>query len=141
MSIQKCLFTPLKVLTIFSLLAAIVYHPVNGLESRKLDESTGDQGIKCTPSCTQSPPPPSPSPPPPYPPPPPALPPPAPPSPKKPPSQYCPPPPPPSFIYITGPPGNLYPVDSDFNGASKKIPSSLPLLVASGILGFLALWK
>ncbi|KAJ4709769.1 Hydroxyproline-rich glycoprotein family protein [Melia azedarach] len=142
MSIQKRFFTPLEVLQIFIFLAAAFAYnyPVNGLESpRKLDESntTSDQSVKCTPSCVQSPPPPSPPPPSP---PPPALPPPSPPSPKKPPTPYC-PPPPSSIIYITGPPGNIYPIDSDFGGAiGRKIPAVFPALIASGILGLLAFW-
>ncbi|KAJ1418436.1 putative leucine-rich repeat extensin-like protein 6 [Sesbania bispinosa] len=58
-----------------------------------------------------------------------------PPSPKKPPSVYCPPPPSsPSYQYITGPPGNLYPVDENFSGATPTLPHSFsytffPLLV------------
>ncbi|KAK8483404.1 hypothetical protein V6N13_090502 [Hibiscus sabdariffa] len=108
--------------------------PINGLESRKLDESTvpGDQGVKCTPSCIQSPPPPPPSPPPACPPPP---------APKKPPTQYCPPPPvppsPPSYIYITGPPGNLYPIDENFGGADRNVAVGLLALV-SGLFLLLA---
>ncbi|KAK1551912.1 hypothetical protein Q3G72_007118 [Acer saccharum] len=111
---------------------------VNGLNhSRKLDESTGggDQGVKCTPSCIPTPSPPPPSPPPPCPPPP-ALPPPppSPAAPKKPPTQYC--PPPPSFIYMTGPPGDLYPIDSDFSGARRQLFS--PIL--SILVGFVGLF-
>ncbi|XP_059447801.1 vegetative cell wall protein gp1-like [Corylus avellana] len=101
----------------------------------------GTADEKCS-ACGQNAPPP-PSPPPPSPcPPPPALPPPSPPppSPKKPPStQYC-PPPPSSFIYITGPPGNLYPIDQDFSGATQNPMIRLPVLVAGGLLGLLALW-
>ncbi|KAK8686272.1 hypothetical protein V6N13_125299 [Hibiscus sabdariffa] len=123
---------------------ATVACPINGLESRKLDESTvpaGDQGVKCTPSCIQSPPPPPlPSPPPACPPPPspPALP---PPTPKKPPTEYCPPPPvppsPPSYIYITGPPGSLYPIDQNFGGADRNVAVGLLALV-SGLFLLLA---
>ncbi|XP_028759056.1 leucine-rich repeat extensin-like protein 2 [Neltuma alba] len=101
--------------------------------SRKLDETTVPAGDrKCSPCGDYSSPPP----------PPPALPPPSPPppSPKKSPSQYCPPPPPPpSFIYITGPPSNLYPVDENFNSASRRsfLPAAavLPGLVTL-LLGF-----
>ncbi|KAE8705461.1 putative Hydroxyproline-rich glycoprotein family protein [Hibiscus syriacus] len=114
-------------LTIFFVIATVAY-PINGLESRKLDEGTvrEDQGIKCNPSCTvQSPPPPPPSPPVPQPP-----------TPKKPPTQYCPPPPsPPSFIYMTGPPGNLYPIDQTYGAASRKFEVGLLALVC----GFLVL--
>ncbi|KAE8710278.1 extensin-like [Hibiscus syriacus] len=137
MSIKPRRFLPS--VTIFFVITTFAY-PINGLESRKLDESTvpGDQGVKCTPSCIQSPPPPPPSPPPACPPPP-ALP---PPTPKKPPTQYCPPPPvppsPPSYIYITGPPGNLYPTDQSFGGADRNVAVGLLALV-SGLfllLGF-----
>jgi hypothetical protein len=57
-----------------------------------------------------------------------------PPTPKKPPSGYCPPPPPaPSFIYVTGPPGNLYPIDNDFSAAGRPTVS-LQVLIGCGIL-------
>ncbi|KFK44392.1 hypothetical protein AALP_AA1G251500 [Arabis alpina] len=97
--------------------------------SRKLDEV---DPIKCSPSCVQNPPPPSPpppSPPPPSCPPPPALP---PPPPKK-VGPYCPPPPPANFLYITGPPGNLYPVDEQFGAAAGK---SFTVVKLSGLIGF-----
>ncbi|XP_010460080.1 PREDICTED: leucine-rich repeat extensin-like protein 3 [Camelina sativa] len=104
---------------------------------RKLDEV---DPIKCSPSCIQNPPPPSPpppSPPPPACPPPPALP---PPPPKK-VSPNCPPPPPANFLYITGPPGNLYPVDEQFGAAAGKSFTVVKLsgLIALGIMGFLIL--
>ncbi|KAL4612529.1 hypothetical protein ACB092_08G206700 [Castanea dentata] len=114
----------------------------------------GSADEKCS-ACTQSsPPPPSPSPPPPSPPPPspcppppspPALPPPEvlpPPTPKKPPTQECPPPPPPpaSLVYVTGPPGTLYPIDENFNGGSQNSATVLPVLVSCGLLGLLAFW-
>ncbi|XVE85401.1 hypothetical protein DITRI_Ditri17bG0088200 [Diplodiscus trichospermus] len=137
MTIKTNRFDPLiTALTTFFVIATVAY-PINCSESRKLDESIapGDQGVKCTPSCIQSPPPPSPPPPCPPPPSPPVLPPPAP---KKPPTQYCPPPPsPPSFIYITGPPGNLYPIDQNFGGASRNLQVGLSALVC-GFLIFLA---
>ncbi|XWS69317.1 hypothetical protein CRYUN_Cryun04dG0168900 [Craigia yunnanensis] len=137
MSIKTSRFNlPIVTLTIFFVIATVAY-PINGLESRKLDESTvpGDQGVKCTPSCIQSPPPPSPPPPCPPPPSPPALP---PPTPKKSPTQYCPPPPsPPSFTYITGPPGELYPIDQYFGGANRNLEVGLLALV-SGFLFLLA---
>ncbi|KAM3693537.1 hypothetical protein ACJW31_08G175000 [Castanea mollissima] len=101
-------------------------------------------------TCTQSsPPPPSlPCPPPPSPPPPPPLPCPPPPSPPLPlpcpppppkPTEDC-PPPPASMMYITGPPGNLYHIDQDFNGGSQNSATVLPLLVSCGLLGLLAFW-
>ncbi|KAK4263939.1 hypothetical protein QN277_029289 [Acacia crassicarpa] len=111
----------------FTLPLQVVY------SSRKLVETTvpaGDQ--KCTPcggTVYSSPPPPPPALPPPSPPPP---------SPKKSPSSYC-PPPPPSFIYITGPPGNLYPLDENFNSASRRtflpVATVLPGLLTL-LLGF-----
>lgn len=129
-----------RLITLLFVITTVSY-PINAMESRKLDESTvpGDQGVKCTPSCVQNPPPPpSPSPPPPSPPPPspPVQP---PPTPKKPPSQYCPPPPPSpsSYIYITGPPGNLYPIDQDFGGASRNLQVGL-LSLLSGFFVLLA---
>ncbi|XP_028776639.1 leucine-rich repeat extensin-like protein 6 [Neltuma alba] len=122
--------------------------PVATAETRKLDETaapaTPSGGEKCTPCGNSSPPPsppyyPSPPPPPPYyPPPPPPYEYSSPPPPKKnPPSQYC-PPPPASIMYITGPPGNLYPVDENFNRASRQsFAAALPLL--AGLLTVLAL--
>ncbi|KAE8719279.1 extensin-like [Hibiscus syriacus] len=131
----------LSSVAVFVVITTVAY-PTSGLESRNLDESTipaGDQGVKCTPSCIQSPPPPPPPSPPPACPPPPALP---PPTPKKPPTQYCPPPPlppsPPSYIYITGPPGSLYPVDQNFGGADRNVAVWLLALV-SGLFLLLAL--
>ncbi|KAL4346296.1 hypothetical protein GQ457_17G014330 [Hibiscus cannabinus] len=132
-------------LVIFFVIATVAY-PTNGLKSRELDENTappsGDQGIKCTPSCTQSPPPPSPPPPSP---PPPACPPPPsppvlypPPSPKKPPSYCCPAAPtPPSVIYTTGPPGgDLYPIGQNFGGASRNLEVGLLALVSGFLVAF-----
>jgi len=123
-------FNSLMLLSMFLFVAA----PVHGLDSRKLDETTvpAPTEEKCTP-CNPSPPPPSPPPPVlcPPPPPPPELP---PPTPKKPPSGYCPPPPPaPSFIYVTGPPGNLYPIDNDFSAAGRPTVS-LQVWIGCGIL-------
>lgn len=128
---------------VYLLMAMVIFsspNPVTGSGTRKLDE-TPSGGEKCSP-CTQNPPPPpppSPCPPPPSPPPPPKK----PPSPPSPSSPYCPPPPAP-FIYVTGPPGDLYPVDQDFNynGAAKSGPilAGLPILVACGLLGVLAFW-
>ncbi|KAA8529065.1 hypothetical protein F0562_033447 [Nyssa sinensis] len=130
-------FNPfLKLLTLISVVT-ILATPIYSLNPRKLDESTvpgtPDLGSKCTTcspcnECKQSPPPPPPpSPPPPSPPPPP----------KKPPSQYCPPPPSPSLIYMTGPPGNLYPVDPYFSAAGRNFAAWLPLLVCCGLMGLL----
>ncbi|KAL1807690.1 hypothetical protein ACET3Z_024680 [Daucus carota] len=78
----------------------------------------------CNAPCTQSPPP---SPPPP-------------PKAKK-PSKSNPncPPPPSSYIYMTGPPGNLYPVDPNYSGASRNLLPGRSLLAGCGFLSFLAL--
>lgn len=134
-------------LAVFFLLAVVVLAAIpstNGLNPRKLDDTTENKcgGCPCNSPCvTPSPPPPSP--------PPPALPPPSPPPPKKPPSSYCPPPPgggyvpsgpstPNSqYIYFNGPPGNLYPVDQYFSGAGKV---GFSLLIGGVFLGLLALW-
>lgn len=102
----------------------------------------GNGSEKCAP-CTQTPPPPPPSPPPPSPCPPPPAPVLPPPSPKKQPPSTTPygPPPPSSFVYITGPPGQLYPIDQDFNGASSgKSSVGLPVLLGLGLLGVVAFW-
>nr|XP_004505263.1 formin-like protein 10 [Cicer arietinum] len=121
---------PMFLNLILMLIYMITASEVNADESRKLDETTvtaitNGTDIKCTPCGNYSPPPP-PANPPPSPPPP---------SPKKPPSQNCPPPPSTPYIYITGPPGNLYPIDEDYSEASHRHHRSfaallLPLAVA-----------
>ncbi|XAR72258.1 hypothetical protein NMG60_11018839 [Bertholletia excelsa] len=131
-------FIPKKVILVLCVITAIAT-PITGLVSRKLDESTvtgtPDPSMKCgscpcNNPCAQSSPPP----------PPPALPPPPPPPPKMPPTQYCPPPPcpPSSYIYITGPPGNLYPIDTYFSGSSRIVAVGLPVLIGFGLAGPLA---
>ncbi|GAB4840396.1 hypothetical protein Ancab_021162 [Ancistrocladus abbreviatus] len=111
--------------------------PTGGLnDSRKLDENSVPGDVKCG-SCVQNPPPPPPACPPP--PPPPSPPPPSPPPPSGP---LCPPPPPqnppctsscipsPEIVYIFGPPGDLYPVDSNYSGAwSSDFPLGLLFLL------------
>ncbi|KAG6764256.1 hypothetical protein POTOM_031718 [Populus tomentosa] len=49
---------------------------------------------------------------------------------------YCPPPPAPSKydLYITGPPGEVYPVDKDVNAASRHAVS-LQVLIGCGLIG------
>lgn len=94
--------------------------------NRKLEEDP----IKCI-SCLQNPPPPSP--------PPPSLscpPPPPPPSPPK--KSYC-PPPPSTYLYMTGPPGELYPVDMQFGAAAGKSFTVVKILglLTLGVMGFL----
>ncbi|XP_050231227.1 leucine-rich repeat extensin-like protein 6 [Mercurialis annua] len=125
-----------KIFLVILMIISFAATPILGLESRKLDDTTlpsTPTDVKCAPCDPSPPPPPPPSPCPP----PPALPPPVlpPPSPKKPPSSYCPPPPPASFIYITGPPGNLYPIDSDFGGAGRS--TGVSNLIGCGLLGIL----
>lgn len=127
--------------SVFLVMEIFVVPPICGSDSRILDETTtGDNtSIKCTPCCTNPcgqtpPPPPPPSPPPP--------------SPKKPPSSYCPPPPatvttpppPSSYIYITGPPGNLYPIDPYFNNGAGNLFVGLPVLVGFGLVALLVVW-
>ncbi|KAL6295180.1 hypothetical protein ACE6H2_003322 [Prunus campanulata] len=138
---MRCFNPPALAMIAMFLLIASVAGPVYADET---PPAPGEE--KCGP-CSQSPPPPSPPPPSP---PPPSSP---PPSPKKPPSTpYCPPPPStpsttpstpasPStpLIYITGPPGNLYPVDQSFNGARRSLVTGLPVLVGCGLL-LLAFW-
>ncbi|MCE3051464.1 hypothetical protein HAX54_049912 [Datura stramonium] len=133
---------------LFLMILVASTHVTNGLNNpRKLDEGNIENkcgGCPCNNPCNppSSPPPPAPSPPPP---------------PKKPPSGYCPPPPlPPSegggsgggyspnppnpqYIYMNGPPGNLYPVDQYFNGAKRGFSSGFSLLIGGFFLGLLAL--
>ncbi|KAI8538235.1 hypothetical protein RHMOL_Rhmol09G0086900 [Rhododendron molle] len=119
--------------------------PIEGLAPRKLDDTTtvptspDTGGVKCgscspcSDPCSQNPPPP---------PPPPSLPPPPPPPKKKPPpsAPYC-PPPPSGFIYITGPPGNLYPIDPFFSGGKRRLAVGvLPLIGCGLVVGLLAFW-
>ncbi|WJX16703.1 hypothetical protein P8452_06699 [Trifolium repens] len=136
------------------LLLVCVTLPIEAMESRKLVEKCtpcGDNPISSPPPIIyNSPPPPIiyPSPPPPSPSPPPIVyysPP--PPSPKKTPSSNCPPPPysqSSPYIYMTGPPGNLYPVDVNFSGSGATLGGQgsfsgfLPLLVC--LLSLLAYW-
>ncbi|PSR91082.1 Acetaldehyde dehydrogenase [Actinidia chinensis var. chinensis] len=136
MPITTTKFDPLKVLIVIFLITTFPTS-IKGLNPRKLDDATvtgpPDSSNKCTSCspcnnnpCNQIPPPP----PPPLPPPPP----------KKPPTQYCPPPPPSSFIYIAGPPGNLYPIDPYFSGGHQNFAAVLPLLVGCGLVGLIAFW-
>lgn len=127
MFIQRRPCYALAILINLFLILSINVVTIHGLiSSKKLDEATGgdDSSVKCTP-CTRYPPPPPPPPPP-----------------KKPPSTYCPPPPSPpsSFIYVLGPPGNLYPIDQDFAGARRKMAVELPVVALFGLIGFIALW-
>ncbi|KAG9136430.1 hypothetical protein Leryth_023358 [Lithospermum erythrorhizon] len=130
------------------LIVLAIIKPINGLNSRKLEDETTPPGFEnkcggcpCNSPCVQSPPPPpppTPSPPPPAP---------------KPSANNCPPPPsggsnnkpsaptPPSqYIYITGPPGNLYPVDRNYSkAAGKEFTVGLSILIGI-LLIFQALW-
>ncbi|CAK9150640.1 unnamed protein product [Ilex paraguariensis] len=118
--------------------------PGNATVSEKLDEplvpQLADPDIKCgacpcvNPCSQQLPPPPPPPPPSPPPPPPP----PPPPSPS---TQYCTPrtpPPPPRFIYVTGPPGGLYPTDpfnlAVYAGAGREVVMGLLPLIGCMLL-------
>ncbi|KAI4379108.1 hypothetical protein MLD38_005444 [Melastoma candidum] len=117
------------------ILVGFVSSAVGVPEARKLDESTTPgAGEKCIPCAQASPPPP--------PPPVPCPPPPPPPAPKKPPtpSIYNCPPPPSTYIYITGPPGSLYPVDQYFNGAEKRLTLGWWLSTGVGLIGVMFLW-
>ncbi|KAL2347688.1 hypothetical protein Fmac_001688 [Flemingia macrophylla] len=123
-------------------LFCVTITPIKGEESRKLDATNGD--VKCG-SCeggyNPSPPPPTIPPPPPPSPPPIIYPSPPPPSPKKPSSNYCPPPPSSAYLYMTEPPGNLYPVDENFSRASPCSHQSFSvfLLLLVGLFGMMAL--
>ncbi|CAA3026486.1 Hypothetical predicted protein [Olea europaea subsp. europaea] len=113
---------------------------IEALNPRKLDDETPPDlqnkcgNCPCNNPCNQAPPPPPP--PSPSPPPPPKI---------KPPSNYCPPPPSgggqyppnPPYIYINGPPGNLYPVDPYYSGASRGFSLGLPFFIST-VLGFIA---
>uniref|UniRef100_A0A7N0UCQ9 Uncharacterized protein n=1 Tax=Kalanchoe fedtschenkoi TaxID=63787 RepID=A0A7N0UCQ9_KALFE len=116
---------PIKpAVTLFVFFSLLIQSPViiSSQQLRKLDETpTGE--IKCggcsscSNPCAQSPPPPSPPPPPPSPP-------------KKPPTVKCPPPPAP-YIYITAPPGDLYPVDPYYYGSAGRAAVGLVAFVSS----------
>ncbi|XP_047342709.1 leucine-rich repeat extensin-like protein 6 [Impatiens glandulifera] len=130
---HKTIFTLLiiGILSIPSDCSTIMRNLIDGTSS----PDTGD--VKCSSCppcgadnpCYQSPPPPPPPPK-------------KPPSPKKPPpsSSNCPPPPAlpsPGYIYVPGPPGNLYPIDAYYNSwAGRNLPTMMGfgLLV---VLGFL----
>lgn len=110
-------------------------------ESQQPDLENKCGGCPCNNPCN---PPPSP--------PPPALPPPSPPppAPKKqpPPSNYCPPPPSgggqyppnPPYIYINGPPGNLYPVDQYYSGSGRSSSAGFTPFFITAVLGLIAFW-
>ncbi|KGN51515.1 leucine-rich repeat extensin-like protein 6 [Cucumis sativus] len=134
---------PLKFLLFLNFLLLI--SPSSALTSvtvRRLDDTTTptDPNVKCAP-CEQNPPSPPPpvvypSPPPPSPPPPDVVPYYSPPPPKKkePKSPNCPPPPSPSFMYITGPPGDLYPIDQGYNAAGRRSAATVVGVVLAGLL-------
>ncbi|KAL9679849.1 hypothetical protein QQ045_017720 [Rhodiola kirilowii] len=101
----------------------IITAAANQIQQRKLLDETPTGEIKCggcsscSNPCAQSPPPPSPPPPPPSPP-------------KKPPTVNCPPPPAP-YIYITGPPSDLYPVDPYYYGSAGRLTAGFVAFVSS----------
>ncbi|KAK4423463.1 hypothetical protein Salat_1929100 [Sesamum alatum] len=137
----------LKLLQFTILIAAMLSTFVKSeelIDSRKLDETPPDLQNKCGSCPCNNPCNPPPSPPPPSPPPPP------PPAPKKqpPPSNYCPPPPSggggggqyppnPPYIYINGPPGNLYPVDAYYSGSGRSFSTGVMPFLISGALGLI----
>ncbi|PWA36344.1 hypothetical protein CTI12_AA600810 [Artemisia annua] len=51
-------------------------------------------------------------------------------------------PPPPSYIYMNGPPGNLYPVDPYTRSSAHRhvLWAMSPLMVVIGLVGMLAFW-
>ncbi|KAL3510605.1 hypothetical protein ACH5RR_030006 [Cinchona calisaya] len=106
--------------------------PINGQVPGNPDAENKCGRCPCNNPCSVPPPPPPPPPP------------------KKPPTPSCPPPPggsivptvptPPSqYIYITGPPGNLYPVDPYYSGAFRSFKVGLSILLTGSILQ-LAFW-
>ncbi|KAL8196409.1 hypothetical protein R6Q57_024704 [Mikania cordata] len=136
-----------RIMVSMILVAAVVTHTIKAVNPRKLDDTTvvgsPNDEVKCgtcpcgTTCYTSPPPPPPPSPPPP-------------PPPKKQtptPGGNCPPPPysggggkaPPNYIYIAGPPGDLYPIVQSVSAACRSFTAAL-LLVTSGLLGMLAFW-
>ncbi|PIN02796.1 hypothetical protein CDL12_24686 [Handroanthus impetiginosus] len=130
--------------TIFLAIISTLVQSQELKNSRKLDEAAPpDLQNKCGSCPCDQPcnPPPSPPPPPP-----------PPPTPKKPPpSNYCPPPPSggggggeyppnPPYLYINGPPGNLYPVDASYSGSGRILSMGLMPFLISGAIGIIALW-
>lgn len=130
--------------TIFLAILSTFVQSEEVINSRKLDETSPDLqnkcgGCPCNNPCNQPPSPPPPSPPPPSPPPPK----------KQPPSIYCPPPPSggggggqyvpsPPYIFINGPPGNLYPVDPYYSGSGRSSSVGLLPFLISTVLGLIA---
>ncbi|XP_010471104.1 PREDICTED: sulfated surface glycoprotein 185-like [Camelina sativa] len=124
------------VVTIFTAMAFLTFPMiVNASDHSSTNRKLEEDPIKCTP-CLQNIPPPSPPPPSPPPPSPACPPPPRPPSPPK--KSYC-PPPPSTYIYMTGPPGELYPVDQQFGAAAGKSFTVVKIsgLIAFGVMSFL----
>ncbi|XP_071694014.1 uncharacterized protein [Rutidosis leptorrhynchoides] len=157
-----------RIMVFMIVAASVLSSPMKSKSLRKLDDTTpaatnqpNDEvkcgSCPCGTTCYSSPPPPAPSPPPPAPsPPPPSPPPPSPP--KKPspsPGVYCPPPPysgggggssggsgkaPPNYIYVSGPPGDIYPVVQSVSAARRSFTVAIPqLMVVVGlIMGMIA---
>ncbi|KAI3825103.1 hypothetical protein L1987_06579 [Smallanthus sonchifolius] len=134
------------VVVFMTLAVALVPLPIKAVNPPQLNDTTPittnqlKDEIKCGEcpcgtTCYSSPPPPPPCPPPP-------------PPPKKPsptPGVNCPPPPkggsghaPPDYIYITGPPKDLYPAVQSISAARRSFTVAPPLLVLFGLLGVLA---
>ncbi|KAI3466998.1 hypothetical protein Pfo_023661 [Paulownia fortunei] len=122
-------------ITIFLAMLSALVQAEKLMNSRKLDESPPDLDNKCGSCPCDNPCNPPPSPPPPSPPPPT----------KKPePSNYCPPPPSgqnppnPPYIYVNGPPGNLYPVYPYYSGDGRSFSMGIIPFMISSILWLLA---
>ncbi|KAJ0489989.1 hypothetical protein HanRHA438_Chr12g0560811 [Helianthus annuus] len=152
MTISYRIMVVMNMILLIMAVSVSVSPQVNAVNVRKLDDTTvgsPNDEIKCGDcpcgtTCYSSPPPPKPSPPPPSPPPPPKK--------QTPTPVNCPPPPcrggcggggghaPPDYIYITGPPGDLYPVVQSVNAAHRWSTVTAPVLVVAGLLGMLAFW-
>ncbi|KAI3453117.1 hypothetical protein Pfo_009780 [Paulownia fortunei] len=130
--------------TVFLAMISTLVQTEELMNSRKLDEAPPDFQNKCGSCPCNNPCNPPPSPPPPSPPPPPPPPPPK----KTPLSNYCPPPPSgggggqyppnPPYIFINGPPGNLYPVD--YSGSGRSFSTGLVPFLISSVVGLIAFW-
>lgn len=129
----------LHFITIFLAMISTMAQSQEETNSRKLQETPPDLENKCGGCPCNNPcnPPPSP--------PPPALPPPPPKKKQPPPSNDCPPPPSggqyppnPPYIFINGPPGNLYPVDPFYSGSGRSFYSGSTPFFMAAVLGLIA---
>lgn len=129
---EKTRHTKALTATILTAMAFLAFPMIINASDSSTNRKLEEDPIKCTP-CLQNIPPPPPSPPPPSPA---CPPPPLPPSPPK--KSYC-PPPPSTYIYMTGPPGELYPIDQQFGAAAAKRFTVVKILglIAFGVMSFL----